>query len=115
MENNKIINNESKINIPEKWDIVTHGGINQKSKHYPCDVLIENYLNDKNMWQWRRILPNLKLGKIETGIGDFYKCEKKYSKIVKYENGEAFVNKVEILKKAKVCSLPNETFNVYIF
>lgn len=105
----------TKIDNPNYWDIVTHGGLEQTEKNYPCDVIIEggDYLDENgniiNQWQWRRILPNLKLGKLETGTGDFYKCDKTYCKIIRYKNNEAFVKKVELVKKVKV-NFPRNSF-----
>lgn len=111
---------ENKVNEPKVWDIVTHGGFEQKSKNYPCDVIIESgdYLNEKgevvNQWQWRRILPDFKLGKVETGSGDFYVSENQYNKLFDHKKGKLIVDGVTKIKRAKV-DVPYSTFNGYIF
>lgn len=103
---------KSKINNPDILDIVTHGGIGQKSKKYPSDIIIEGLNGD--IWEWRRILPGLKIGKLEKGVSDFYRCQTSYDRIVSNKNGKFIIESVQLSRLPKATVSKNMIPNINI-
>ena len=115
MNDNKFkIDINNKIKNPNILDIVVHGGLGKSKKKYPCDVIIENISN--NLYSWRRILPNNKLGKIETGKQDFYRTYNRYNRIINFNDGETKVEYVIPINNIKVdIDVYNLTKDIPIF
>jgi len=109
MNNNKFkVNINKKVNNPELWEIVTHGGHGQNSDNYPCDIIVENKVD--NLWHWRRILPDMTIGEIEKGEVDFYKSYNNYNRIINSDKGKPCVDYVIPLKRIKF-NIDNSNFD----
>lgn len=94
------IDREKRVETPNLWEIVTHGGLGQSDDNYPCDIVIEDELNDG--WSWRRILNDNTLSDIETGEKDFYKSYNSYNRVISNDSGITRIEYVIPMKKIKV-------------